>query len=57
MTAGKTTAGVSIGLHVTGAIAGVVRGPGGKPVAGICAEAVPQAGGIFSRCPPACRPA
>ena len=49
VTAGKTTAGVSIGLHVTGAIAGVVRGPGGKPVAGICAEAVPQAGaGVFS---------
>jgi hypothetical protein len=46
VTAGKTTAGVSVGLHVTGAIAGVVRGPGGRPVAGICAEAVPLAGGL-----------
>ena len=44
--AGKTTTGVNIGLHVTGAIAGVVRGPGGKPVAGICAEAVPLAGSL-----------
>jgi hypothetical protein len=46
VTAGKTTAGVSLGLHVTGAIAGVVRGPGGRPVAGICAEAVPLSGGL-----------
>ncbi|HUZ54684.1 MAG TPA: carboxypeptidase-like regulatory domain-containing protein [Streptosporangiaceae bacterium] len=44
--AGKTTTGVNIGLHVTGAITGVVRGPGGKPVAGICAEAVPLVGGL-----------
>ncbi len=46
VTAGKTTTGVGIGLHVTGTIEGVVRGPGGKPVAGICAEAVPLRGGI-----------
>ena len=46
VTAGKTTSGVSIGLHLTGAITGDVRGPGGKPVAGICAEAVPLAGGL-----------
>ena len=47
--AGKSTSSADIGLDVTGAIAGVVRGPGGKPVAGICAEAVPQPGpGIVS---------
>ena len=52
VSAGKTTSGVGIGLHVTGAITGVVRGSGGKPVAGICAEAVQQPSpGIVSLVP------
>ena len=42
----KTTAGANVSLRVTGTIAGVVRGPGGNPLAGICVEAVPQQGGI-----------
>jgi hypothetical protein len=44
--AGKTTAGANVGLKTAGAITGVVRGPGGKPISGICVEAVPQLGGI-----------
>src|SRR6266568_733242 len=32
-------------LATAGAITGVVRGPGGKPLAGVCAEAVPLARG------------
>jgi len=43
---GKTTAGANVSLRVTGAITGVVSGPGGKPIAGICVEAVPRQGGI-----------
>ncbi len=46
VTAGNTTAGANVSMRVTGAITGVVRGLGGKPLAGICVEAVPQAGGI-----------
>jgi hypothetical protein len=46
VTSGKTTAGANVSLRVTGAITGVVSGPGGKPIAGVCVEAVPQQGGI-----------
>lgn len=40
VTAGKT-AGADLTLSTAGAISGVVRGPGGRPVQGICAEAYP----------------
>ncbi len=43
---GQTTAAAGIALPVAGAIAGVVRGPGGSPLRGICAEAVPLAAGL-----------
>ncbi len=44
--AGQTTTGANVKLKVAGGIAGVVRGPGGKPISGICAEAVPQRPGL-----------
>ncbi len=46
VTAGKDTAGANVTLRVTGAITGVVRGPSGKPLSGICVEAVPQQPGF-----------
>jgi carboxypeptidase family protein len=45
VSAGQTTAG-NVTLPTAGAISGAVRGTAGKPVAGICAEAVPLAGGL-----------
>jgi hypothetical protein len=42
VTPGKTTAGANVILRVTGTITGVVRGPSGRPISGICVEAVPQ---------------
>jgi hypothetical protein len=41
----QTTAGVDATLALDGGISGVVSGPGRKPLAGICAEAVPLNGG------------
>ncbi|HEX5189528.1 MAG TPA: carboxypeptidase regulatory-like domain-containing protein [Streptosporangiaceae bacterium] len=46
VTSGKDTGGANLTLRVTGAITGAVRGPSGKPLAGICVEAVPQQPGI-----------
>jgi len=45
VSAGQTTTG-NVTLPTAGEITGVVRGTAGKPVAGICAEAVPVAGGL-----------
>jgi hypothetical protein len=39
------TTGISATLALDGGISGVVKGRGGTPVAGICAEVVPLAGG------------
>ncbi len=46
VTPGKTTAGANISLLVTGTITGVVRGPSGRPISGICVQAVPQQGAV-----------
>ena len=43
---GKTTKGANVSMRLSGTITGVVRGPGGKPLPGICVEAVPFQGGI-----------
>ena len=48
VTARQTTTGVSTTLRPDGGIAGLVRGPGHTPVAGICAEAVPLSDGLSS---------
>jgi len=45
VSAGKATTS-DVALPTTGQIAGVVRGPTGKPVAGICAEAIPLTSGL-----------
>ncbi|HEX9034977.1 MAG TPA: carboxypeptidase-like regulatory domain-containing protein [Streptosporangiaceae bacterium] len=40
VSAEQTTAGVSAALRLAGGISGLVSGPGGKPLAGICVESV-----------------
>jgi len=42
----QTTTGISATLPLDGGIAGLVRGPGHSPVAGICAQVVPVSGGL-----------
>jgi hypothetical protein len=42
----QTTTGVDATLPLDGVISGVVRGPGGKPLTGICANVVPLGGGF-----------
>ncbi|HEX2322112.1 MAG TPA: carboxypeptidase-like regulatory domain-containing protein [Streptosporangiaceae bacterium] len=46
VTSAKTTKGANVSMRLSGTITGVVRGPGGKPITGICVEAVPTRGGI-----------
>lgn len=46
VTSAKTTKGANVAMRLSGSITGVVRGPGGKPITGICVEAVPARGGI-----------
>ena len=45
VTAAHDTTGISATLALDGGISGVVKGRGGRPVSGICAEVVPLAGG------------
>jgi hypothetical protein len=46
VTSGKTTKGANVSMRLSGTMTGVVRGPGGNPITGICVEAVPVRGGI-----------
>jgi hypothetical protein len=46
VTSAKTTKGANITMRMTGTMTGVVRGSGGRPISGICVEAVPAHAGI-----------
>ena len=45
--AGKTTRGINAALKLGGEIGGTVRGPHGRPLPGICAEAIARSGRGF----------
>ncbi|MDR2986872.1 MAG: carboxypeptidase regulatory-like domain-containing protein [Nocardiopsaceae bacterium] len=46
VTSAKTTKHANVTMKTAGTITGVVRGPGGRPISGICVEAVPAHAGI-----------